>query len=57
VTVVKDLTLVVLVSALLAAWSATHATSGGSPALAVAWHLSGSLLVGVLFAGLLGLQR
>jgi Kef-type K+ transport system membrane component KefB len=55
VTVVKDLTLVVLVSALLAAWSATHATSGGSPALAVAWHLSGSLLVGALFAGLLGL--
>lgn len=54
VTVVKDLSLVILVSALLAAWSAT-ASGGASIALEVAWHLSGSLLVGGVFAGLLGL--
>ena len=53
VTVVKDLSLVVLVSALLAAWGGSRA--GGSAAWSVAWHLSGSLLVGAGFAALLGL--
>jgi Kef-type K+ transport system membrane component KefB len=52
VTVVKDLALVIGVSALLAAWTAGG--SGGSAALGVVWHLAGSLLVGAVFAGLLG---
>jgi Kef-type K+ transport system membrane component KefB len=53
VTVVKDLSLVVLVSGLLAAWGGSRA--GGSAAWNVAWHLSGSLLVGAGFAVVLGL--
>jgi Kef-type K+ transport system membrane component KefB len=53
VTVVKDLSLVMLVSALLAAWGGSRA--GGSAAWSVAWHLSGSLLVGGCFAALLAL--
>ena len=54
-TVVKDLTLVILVSALLAAWTASSAGAGTSAAWGVAWHLAGSLLVGLVFAGALGL--
>ena len=53
VTVVKDLSLVVLVSGLLAAWGGSR--GGGSAAWNVAWHLSGSLLVGAGFAVVLGL--
>jgi hypothetical protein len=54
ITVVKDLTLVVLVSGLLAAWT-TSGGGGSSAALGVVWHLAGSLLVGLLFALALGL--
>ena len=54
ITVVKDLTLVILVSALLAGWSTSGSGGGGAAALGVVWHLAGSLLVGAVFAALLG---
>ena len=53
--VLKDLVLVIVISALLAAW-----TSGQSQGTAweatfgVSWHLAGSLLVGLIFALVLG---
>ena len=53
--VLKDLVLVIIISALLAAW-----TSGQSQGTAweatfgVSWHLAGSLLVGLIFALVLG---
>jgi Kef-type K+ transport system membrane component KefB len=50
ITVVKDLTLVIIVSALLAAWSTSGSGGGGAAALGVTWHLAGSLLVGAVFA-------
>ena len=53
VTVVKDLTLVVLVSGLLAAWEASSADGGTGAAVRVTWHLAGSLIVGGAFAGAL----
>jgi Kef-type K+ transport system membrane component KefB len=53
ITVVKDLSLVIIVSALLAAWS-TSGTGGGGAALGVVWHLAGSLLVGIVVAVVLG---
>jgi Kef-type K+ transport system membrane component KefB len=54
-TVVKDLVLVILVSALLAGWSASAAGGATLAALGVSWHLLGSLVVGGFFAGLLWL--
>lgn len=53
-TVVKDLLLVILISGLLAAWSVGDA-AGGSAASGVAWHLVGSMGVGLAFAAALAL--
>ena len=53
ITVVKDLTLVIIVSALLAGWSTSSSGGGGAAALGVTWHLAGSLLVGAVFAAVL----
>ena len=54
-TVVKDLALVIVVSALLAGWSASSSSGATQAALGVSWHLLGSLVVGGFFAGLLWL--
>ena len=54
-TVVKDLALVIVVSALLAGWSASSSSGATQAALGVSWHLVGSLVVGGFFAGLLWL--
>jgi len=53
--VLKDLVLVVIISALLAAWTSIQSQSGGwNAALGISWHLAGSLLVGLIFALVLG---
>ncbi|MCE9619329.1 MAG: cation:proton antiporter [Planctomycetes bacterium] len=55
-TVLKDLALVILISGLLASWSASQSQGGGwSAALGVSWHLVGSLVVGLAFSMVLGL--
>jgi Kef-type K+ transport system membrane component KefB len=51
-TVAKDLLLVVAFTVLLAWWTAAG-HGGGGAALKVAWHLSGSLLAGLVVAGVL----
>ena len=54
--VLKDLVLVVVISALLAAWTSIQSQSGGwNAALGISWHLAGSLLVGLIFAMVLGI--
>ncbi len=53
--VLKDLVLVIVISAMLAAWTSNQSHSAGWIAsLQVSWHLAGSLLVGLIFAVVLG---
>lgn len=53
--VLKDLVLVVVISVMLATWTSSHALGNAwNAALGISWHLAGSLIVGLIFALVLG---